>query len=120
LVAIADTLRRIGGAGTVIARVGGEEFLVAEHNGTREALQTAEAMRLAIAATPWGVTASLGVSSIRLSSEHQNLDRQILERLVKVADAAMYEAKTRRRQPGSPCRHCGTTQTLTAVAAHTR
>jgi len=33
-VAIADTLRRIGGAGTVIARVGGEEFLVAEHNGT--------------------------------------------------------------------------------------
>ena len=28
-------------------------------------------MRLAIAATPWAVTASLGVSSIRLSSEHQ-------------------------------------------------
>ena len=102
LVAIADTLRRIGGAETVIARVGGEEFLVAEHNGTREALQTAEAMRLAIAATPWGVTASLGVSSIRLSSEHQNLDRQIIERLVEVADAAMYEAK---RAGGNQVRH---------------
>ena len=34
LVAMADTLRGIGDAGTVIARVGGEEFLVAEHNGT--------------------------------------------------------------------------------------
>ena len=102
LVAIADTLRRIGGAETVIARVGGEEFLVAERNGTREALQTAEAMRLAIAATPWGVTASLGVSSIRLSSEHHNLDRQINERLVEVADAAMYEAK---RAGGNQVRH---------------
>ena len=85
-----------------IARVGGEEFLVAEHNGTREALQTAEAMRLAIAATPWGVTASLGVSSIRLSPEHQNLDRQIIERLVEVADAAMYESK---RAGGNQVRH---------------
>ena len=102
LVAIADTLRRIGGAGTVIARVGGEEFLVADDNGTREALQTAEAMRLAIAATTWGVTASLGVSSIRLPSEHQNLDRQIIERLVEVADAAMYEAK---RAGGNQVRH---------------
>ena len=102
LVAIADTLRRIGGAETVIARVGGEEFLVAEHNGTRETLQTAEAMRLAIAATPWGVTASLGVSSIRVSPEHQNLDRQIIERLVEVADTAMYEAK---RAGGNQVRH---------------
>jgi diguanylate cyclase (GGDEF)-like protein len=93
LVAVADTLRGIGGAAPVIARVGGEEFLVADRIGSREALQTAEAMRLAIAATPWGVTASLGVCSIPLSSEHENLDRLIIESLVEAADAAMYEAK---------------------------
>jgi diguanylate cyclase (GGDEF)-like protein len=102
LVAVADSLRRIGGGGTVIARVGGEEFLVAETIGTTEALQTAEALRLAIAATPWGVTASLGVSSTRLSSGNENLDRQTIERLVETADAAMYEAK---RAGGNQVRH---------------
>jgi diguanylate cyclase (GGDEF)-like protein len=102
LVAVADNLRRIGGDGTVIARVGGEEFLVAETIGTQKALETAEALRLAIAATPWGVTASLGVSGIRLSSANENLDRQTIERLVETADAAMYEAK---RAGGNQVRH---------------
>jgi diguanylate cyclase (GGDEF)-like protein len=102
LVAVADNLRRISRGGTVIARVGGEEFLVAETIGTKDALETAEAMRLAIAATPWGVTASLGVSGIRLSSEDENLNRQIIERLVETADAAMYEAK---RAGGNQVRH---------------
>ena len=102
LVAVADSLRRIGGGGTVVARVGGEEFLVAETIGTEEALLTAEAMRLAIAATPWSVTASLGVSSIRLTSGNENLHRQIIERLVEAADAAMYEAK---RAGGDQVRH---------------
>lgn len=92
LVAVADNLRRIGSEGTIIARVGGEEFLVADTIGTHEALQTAEAMRLGIAATPWGVTASLGVSSCRLPGG-QILDRQIIDRLVNAADLAMYEAK---------------------------
>jgi diguanylate cyclase (GGDEF)-like protein len=102
LVAVADNLRRIGGDGTVVARVGGEEFLVAETIGTREALTIAETLRLAIAATPWGVTASLGVSGIRLSSGNENLDRQTIERLVETADAAMYEAK---RAGGNQVRH---------------
>jgi diguanylate cyclase (GGDEF)-like protein len=102
LIAVADSLRRIGGDGTVIARVGGEEFLVAETIGTQEALETAEAMRLAIATTPWSVTASLGVSSIRLSSGNENLDRQTIERLVETADVAMYEAK---RAGGNQIRH---------------
>jgi len=102
LVAVADNLRRIGGAGAVIARVGGEEFLVAEHVETRQALQTAEAMRVAIAATPWGVTASFGASSVRRPSHHENLDRQIIEHLVAAADAAMYEAK---RAGGNQVRH---------------
>jgi diguanylate cyclase (GGDEF)-like protein len=102
LVAVADNLRRIAGDETVVARVGGEEFLVAETIGTPEALKIAETLRLAIAATPWGVTASLGVSGIRLSSANENLDRQTIERLVETADAAMYAAK---RAGGNQVRH---------------
>jgi diguanylate cyclase (GGDEF)-like protein len=102
LVAVAENLRRISDGGTVIARVGGEEFLVAETIGNRDALQTAEAMRLAIAETPWEVTASLGVSSIRLPLEDETLNRQIVERLVEAADGAMYEAK---RAGGNQVRH---------------
>ncbi|MDM4142345.1 MULTISPECIES: GGDEF domain-containing protein [Mycobacterium] len=93
LVAVADNLRRIRDGKTVIARVGGEEFLVAESIGMQEALQTAEAMRLAITATPWQVTASLGVSSISLSTRIDSHHRQIVESLVEAADSAMYEAK---------------------------
>lgn len=102
LVAVADNLRRIGDGGTVIARVGGEEFLVAETIAAHEALQTAEAMRLAIAATPWGVTASFGISSIQLPPAIAEPGRQIIERLVEAADGAMYEAK---RAGGNQIRH---------------
>jgi diguanylate cyclase (GGDEF)-like protein len=102
LVAVADNLRRISNGETVIARVGGEEFLVAETIGIHDALRTAEAMRMAIADTPWDVTASLGISSIQLPSESETLNRQILERLVEAADGAMYEAK---RAGGNQVRH---------------
>lgn len=94
LVAVADNLRRISDGGTVIARVGGEEFLIADAIGAGEALAAAEAMRLAIAAaTPWAATASVGVSSIHLSPDNETLHRQIIERLVEAADSAMYDAK---------------------------
>jgi diguanylate cyclase (GGDEF)-like protein len=103
LIAVADSLRQsCGGNGTVIARVGGEEFLVAETTAAHEALQIAEAMRLAIAAIPCGVTASLGVSSIRLSSGDVGATRQTIDRLVEAADTAMYEAK---RAGGNQIRH---------------
>jgi diguanylate cyclase (GGDEF)-like protein len=93
LVAVADNLRQIRDGKAVIARVGGEEFLVAESVGTKEALQNAEAMRAAIAATPWDVTASLGVSSTNLSTDTETLSPKIIQSLVEAADAAMYEAK---------------------------
>jgi diguanylate cyclase (GGDEF)-like protein len=102
LVAVADNLRRISNGGTVLARVGGEEFLVAETIGVHDALRTAESIRLAIAGTPWGVTASLGVSSIQLPAEGATVNRQIVERLVDAADGAMYEAK---RAGGNQIRH---------------
>ncbi|OBI26070.1 hypothetical protein A5709_07855 [Mycobacterium sp. E1386] len=102
LVAVADNLRRIGSVGTLIARVGGEEFLVAQTMDTEQALRMAETVRAAIAATPWGVTASVGVSSFRLPTGSEVLDRQVIERLVHAADLAMYEAK---RAGGNQVRH---------------
>ena len=102
LVAVADSLRQFGSGGTVIARVGGEEFLIAHHADGHQALQVAEAIRLMIAAAPWGVTASLGVSTIRLSPRDDTLNRQIIEDLVESADTAMYEAK---RAGGNQIRH---------------
>jgi diguanylate cyclase (GGDEF)-like protein len=102
LVAVADNLRRMSNGGTVLARVGGEEFLVAERIGVADSLRTAEAMRVAIAGTPWDVTASLGVSSIQLPPDNETPDRQVVERLVEAADGAMYEAK---RAGGNRVRH---------------
>jgi diguanylate cyclase (GGDEF)-like protein len=93
LVAVADNLRKIRDGKAVIARVGGEEFLVAESIEMSEALRTAEAMRAAVAAIPGNVTASLGVSCTRLPTDTDVPSRQIIESLVVAADAAMYEAK---------------------------
>lgn len=102
LVAVADSLRRIGTDATIVARVGGEEFLVAQRIEAREALRMAEAIRSAVAEAPWGVTASVGVGSFRLPAEGVPLDRQVIERLVHAADLAMYEAK---RAGGNQVRH---------------
>lgn len=101
LIAVADSLRRAGGVDTVLARVGGEEFLVAEITTRPEARATAERVRAAIAATSWRVTASVGVTNIALEdmSEHT---RETIDGLVVAADAAMYEAK---RAGGNQIRH---------------
>ena len=63
LVAIADTLRRIGGAETVIARSAERNSSSPSATGLGKHFETAEAIRLAIAATPWGVTASLSITA---------------------------------------------------------
>ena len=104
LAAVADSLREACPRGnTVIARVGGEEFLIAQISRDDDARETAERIRLAIASLSWEVTASLGLASavipaadpIRLTS---------IDSLIESADSAMYEAK---RAGGNQIRQAG-------------
>jgi diguanylate cyclase (GGDEF)-like protein len=92
LVDVADCMRRVGGDTTALARVGGEEFLVAEVVSGSEIDVTAERIRAAIASTEWGVTASLGVASVALTASIGSYSETI-DGLVSAADKAMYEAK---------------------------
>jgi diguanylate cyclase (GGDEF)-like protein len=93
LVAVADKLRRTTRGRAVVARVGGEEFLIAEMTAPGEAREIAERLRQEVAAIPGGATASVGVASLLRDSARDSDARSVLEHLVDAADAAMYEAK---------------------------
>lgn len=93
LVAVADKLRHTTRGRTVVARVGGEEFLIAEMTRAGEAHAIAERLRQEVATIPGGATASVGVASIKRVDIAGSETRTLLERLVGAADAAMYEAK---------------------------
>lgn len=95
--ALAQALRKAGRrAGELVARYGGEEFVVLLPDTSRqEALEAArrlqqEVWSLALphaASAPGIVTFSMGVASLKPSCQ------QIPEDLVRLADAALYQAK---------------------------
>lgn len=93
LVAVADKLRRSTRGRAVVARVGGEEFLIAEATQPGEGHLIAERLRQEVADIPRGATASVGVASIRWVDIGDADARAVIEHLVDAADAAMYEAK---------------------------
>lgn len=103
LVAVADSLRNVGGGNTAIARVGGEEFLFAQLASLEEARQNTDELRKAIAALPWGVTASLGLASIMVRAPALK-PLELVECLIAQADTAMYAAK---RGGGNQVRYAG-------------
>lgn len=92
LIDVADCMRRVSGQTSALARIGGEEFLVAETVFGTEIDVTPERVRAAIASTEWGVTASLGVASVALTASIGSYGEAI-DNLVSAADKAMYEAK---------------------------
>ncbi|MEW5809492.1 MAG: GGDEF domain-containing protein [Actinomycetota bacterium] len=92
LVDVAGRLRAACGAGVISARVGGEEFVVAQACPPREMEMLARRLCSAIAANPWRVTASLGVAGVAVQDPSADT-RTLIERVIAAADMAMYEAK---------------------------
>jgi diguanylate cyclase (GGDEF)-like protein len=93
LVAVGSILRHIRRGDSVVARVGGEEFVVALSGDRRDAIGLAERIRRDIAQAPSRVTASIGVASASL---FRVVGREIpnhVDSLVESADRAMYRAK---------------------------
>lgn len=91
LAEIARALRANTSGTAVVARAGGEEFLVADLSTTKSA--NVANLCDAIAATTYGVTASVGCTTVPV----RHLDLQnvaaLIDELVAHADAAMYDAK---------------------------
>jgi diguanylate cyclase (GGDEF)-like protein len=93
LIDVARVLREVTHPTAVVARVGGEEFLVAEAPSPGEAPLSARLCQ-AVAESSHDITASVGSSSVPMSwLDHQNR-ALVIDHLIAVADAAMYSAKT--------------------------
>lgn len=91
LVAVACALRECTDGTAELARVGGEEFVIAEVCDPGEVGLRAQRLCDAIAALPFGLTASVGTAAVYwLPDAPTSIDE-----LICAADAAMYVAKRR-------------------------
>jgi diguanylate cyclase (GGDEF)-like protein len=93
LVRVGSVLRETCGDTAVIGRIGGEEFVIADRGAVADPAALAEQLRAAIAALPFPVTASIGTTSTSLPDDAIHVDPQLIDRLVRTADSAMYNAK---------------------------
>jgi diguanylate cyclase (GGDEF)-like protein len=93
LVAVGDIIRQTRDADSVIARIGGEEFVVAVVGREQDAVGLAERLRSEIARLPAGITASVGVASAPFARVPESELNSLAEHLVESADHAMYKAK---------------------------
>jgi diguanylate cyclase (GGDEF)-like protein len=93
LVAVGGALRLACPPTSMIARFGGEEFVIADTYPTDELQDIAEQFRTAIAAVRYPITASVGIASAPLGARFDPGERELTDDLVRLADAAMYTAK---------------------------
>jgi diguanylate cyclase (GGDEF)-like protein len=77
----------------VIGRAGGEEFVIADSGSEANPAAMAERLRRAISAVPVPITASIGTASAPLNSASTNANLELIDSLIRTADAAMYDAK---------------------------
>jgi len=93
LVEVAGALRLACPPTSIIARFGGEEFVVADTFRTNDLHAIAEQWRTAIAAISYPVTASIGIASAPLRATFDPAERELIDDLVDLADTTMYAAK---------------------------
>ncbi|CAN5444202.1 GGDEF domain-containing protein [soil metagenome] len=102
LVSIARTLRDQSRRSAVLARAGGEEFLIADVLNGSDAGALADRLRRAIVHTPPRVSASIGTVTVAVPQLAAQSTTAVIEALIAIADEAMYEAK---RAGGNQSRH---------------
>lgn len=93
LVQVAQALLAAADDQALVARSGGEEFLLAGTAATCNSEVLADRMCRAIAASTAGVTASIGTACARLDETIPGDRESFLEGLITASDAAMYRAK---------------------------
>jgi diguanylate cyclase (GGDEF)-like protein len=101
LVHVAAAIDQAAGDKAVVARSGGEEFLVAVSSASPDCSELAHRLCAAIAESQAGVTASVGTTAVLLRDTGGE-DKLLVDRLVATADWAMYRAK---RAGGNGFRH---------------
>jgi diguanylate cyclase (GGDEF)-like protein len=77
----------------VVARIGGEEFLIADLTDPPTAHQCATRLCTAITTVAFDVTASIGIATAELPATRFADDRALIDHLIDLADTAMYAAK---------------------------
>ncbi|MET0698903.1 MAG: GGDEF domain-containing protein [Mycobacterium sp.] len=102
LVAVSEVLRAESYAGSLVGRVGGEEFLIADLVTTAAQDDRAQHLCDAIAGLRFSITASVGTAVGRIDQLGAEGQRDFMHRLCKQADSAMYDAK---RNGGNQVRH---------------
>ena len=93
LVEVANALRASARETAVIARSGGEEFIVADTSKTPDAAPLAHRICEAVAELPIAVTASVGTACAPLDGVPARQHKPLVEYLIGAADHAMYHAK---------------------------
>jgi diguanylate cyclase (GGDEF)-like protein len=92
LIAVAATLRANTRETAIVARSGGEEFIIVDTIAPEQLAAVAQRLCVAIAALPFPITASVGTAAHTL--EALDADPQsTVDALVVAADHAMYAAK---------------------------
>lgn len=105
LAAVGRALRDHAPRGSIIGRVGGEEFLVAVDGADTHPIAVGQALCRAVEALPFPITASVGTACAPHSSVSASEDAYaVITTVIAAADAAMYDAK---RNGGNQTRHHG-------------